>query len=147
MGETMKELTRELKFGNKKYEELKESFSFRFNRLTFESPINEYHSLMSTFSELSTVAAQIASIKNHIDMVEAYSNNGETDSRLNKANKNIETLVCELVDYRKEALGSGNCPYYGENRPCEEYGNDCGFCKKTTFEKEKEEMIDKYTVL
>ena len=42
-----------------------------------------------------------------------------------KANENIEILIGELIDARKEALGSGNCPYYNTNRPCEENGNDC----------------------
>ena len=37
-----------------------------------------------------------------------------------KANENIEILIGELIDARKEALGSGNCPYYNTNRPCEE---------------------------
>ena len=62
-----------------------------------------------------------------------------------KANENIEILIGELIDARKEALGSGNCPYYN-NRPCEENGNDCYVCKDNYFGKMEEELLEEYIV-
>lgn len=63
-----------------------------------------------------------------------------------KANKNIEILIGELIDARKEALGSGSCPYYNFNRPCEENGDDCYECKENYFVKMKEGLLKEYIV-
>ena len=63
-----------------------------------------------------------------------------------KANENIEVLITELIDARKSVLGRGNCPYYGNNRPCEENGNDCYECKDKYFGKMEEELLEEYIV-
>lgn len=63
-----------------------------------------------------------------------------------KANENIETLIEELVDARKEALGHGNCPYYTGQRPCEDNDNNCDLCKNNYYEEMRYELLKKYIV-
>ena len=66
--------------------------------------------------------------------------------KCDKANDNIVTLIDELIDMKKSELGRGNCPYCGNNRPCEENGNDCGDCKENYFWKMREELLEEYIV-
>lgn len=63
-----------------------------------------------------------------------------------KANENIEILIDELIDARKEALGASNCPFYNTTKPCKENENDCFGCKDDYFEKMREELLEKYIV-
>lgn len=63
-----------------------------------------------------------------------------------KANENIEILIEELIEARKEALGTGNSPFYNTSRPCEENKNDCFDCKDNYFIKMREELLEEYIV-
>lgn len=59
------------------------------------------------------------------------------------ANEHIEILVEELVDTRREALGSGNCPHY---RKCPPNHGECHDCKWQYFEDMKRSLLKKYIV-
>ena len=64
-----------------------------------------------------------------------------------KANENIEILIGELIDARRKALGSGNCPYYArQQRPCENNDNNCDLCKDNYYEQMQTELMEEYIV-
>ena len=66
-----------------------------------------------------------------------------------KANANIVTLIDELIDTKKSALGSGKCPYYTMDvRPCEEHNSryDCYECVEEYFENMRSRLLKQYIV-
>lgn len=106
--------------------------------------------LDSDYYERNAIADLIvmSELKSQIKMLEYYLNTKpqNTDEKIKMANDRIETLIDELLDARKEALGSGNCPYYGEKFPCGKYGDNCAECKEKTYENEKEELMTEYII-
>lgn len=62
-----------------------------------------------------------------------------------KANKNIEILIDELIDVRKEALGDGNCPFQGCCPIDNSYG--CNECKKRYYENMRCKLLNEYIVI
>ncbi len=73
MEDTLKDLKRELERKRKKYKEKIDLVKTEVERLTPEKDLNAYHSLQMIFSELTTLAAEIQMIQDHISMVETYS--------------------------------------------------------------------------
>lgn len=63
-----------------------------------------------------------------------------------KANENIVSLIDELIDTRKEALGN-YCPYGGSGNPendCEHI--NCSDCKEKYFENMRVRVLEEYIV-
>lgn len=61
-----------------------------------------------------------------------------------KANKNIEELIEELIEARREALGDGNFPHCGfcpTNN-----SDDCYKCKNRYYENMRNELLKEYIV-
>ena len=65
-----------------------------------------------------------------------------------KGKENIEELICLLIDARKEALGSSNCPYCYDNKkkPCRKKEIDCSECKDVFFEKMYDDLIEEFLI-
>lgn len=61
-----------------------------------------------------------------------------------KANENIEILIDELIEARKEALGDGNCPHCGFCPT--DNSDDCYECKKRYYENMRDELLKEYIV-
>ena len=71
-----------------------------------------------------------------------------------KANKNIEKLINELVSYQEAYVGSANCPYtfhllgaddIEKPKSCHLIG--CESCKENFYIKINENLQEKYIVL
>ena len=63
-----------------------------------------------------------------------------------KANENIEILIDELITEKMSNLGT-SCPYWRNDvRPCENYDNDCSWCKSQWGEDKRERLLDEYIV-
>lgn len=105
--------------------------------------------LNSDYYERNAIADLIvmSELKSQIKILEYYlkTTPASVDENIKIANERIETLIDELIDAKKEVIGSGNCPYYGEKRPCDEYG-DCTDCKEKTYENEKERLMTEYII-
>lgn len=69
------------------------------------------------------------------------------DNRIEKANKNIEILIDNYLDYKANSI-IGLCPYYGCECETDEKENkvDCYKCKKNYIEKLRKEMLGEYLV-
>lgn len=74
MDTLLKDLEKELELRIKKYNEVKELCSFRFDKIGLESRITEYHTFQGIFSELSTIASEIETVQSHIDTIKLYLN-------------------------------------------------------------------------
>lgn len=64
-----------------------------------------------------------------------------------RANKNIENLILELIGAMKEALGDAYCPYGGDGNPqndCEHIS--CSDCKEKYFDEMRERLLEEYIV-
>lgn len=59
------------------------------------------------------------------------------------ANENIKTLIDELIEARKEALGAGNCPHYGV---CPTDAENCDACKTQYYTNMRDELLAEYIV-
>ena len=70
MEDLLRDLKKELERKIKKYDEQKTWFEDTFNKVEIEKDLNFYHSLHSILSEMSTLAAEINTIHDHIDMIE-----------------------------------------------------------------------------
>lgn len=106
--------------------------------------------LNSDYYERNAIAdlTVMLELKSQIKTLEYYLKTTPTnvDENISIANNRIEHLIDELIDARKEAIGSGNCPYYSEKRPCGKYGDNCTDCKEKTYENAKEEMMAEYII-
>lgn len=70
MEDLLRDLKKELERKIKKYDEQKTWFEDTFKKVEIEKDLNVYHSLHSILSEMSTLAAEINTIHDHIDMIE-----------------------------------------------------------------------------
>ncbi len=68
----LRDLEKELELRIKKYKEVKELCSLRFDKIGLESRITEYHTFQGIFCELSTIASEIEAIQSHIDTIKIY---------------------------------------------------------------------------
>lgn len=66
----LKDLKKELERKIKKYREQKMWFEDTFKKAEIGKDLNVYHSLHTILSEMSTLAAEINTIQDHIDMIE-----------------------------------------------------------------------------
>lgn len=98
-----------------------------------------YERHFDSYENMEPVGCKYCGCNEFIEKTMTDKNNDEMDDR-------IECLINELIDARREALGKGNCPYYGEHRPCEENNNNCDECKENYFEKMRTELMEEYKI-
>lgn len=72
MENTLKNLRRELERKTEKYGEKMALVKSEVGRLTPERDLNAYHALQMNISELTTLAAEIQMVQDHISMEETY---------------------------------------------------------------------------
>lgn len=70
MENLLRDLKKELERKIKKYDEQKIWFEDTFKKVEIGKDLNVYHSLHSILSEMATLAAEINTIQDHIDMIE-----------------------------------------------------------------------------
>lgn len=98
-----------------------------------------YKHHFDSYENMEPVGCKYCGCNEFVEKMITDKNNDEMDDR-------IECLIDELVDARREALGEGNCPYYGEHLLCEENNNNCDECKDNYFEKMRTELMEEYEV-
>lgn len=70
MENLLRDLKKELERKTKQYENTKIWLSDGFAKLIIGKSVNDYHSLQTRLAELTTIAAEINTIQDHIDMIE-----------------------------------------------------------------------------
>lgn len=98
-----------------------------------------YERHFDSYENMEPVGCKYCGCSEFVEKVTTEKDNTQVDER-------IECLIDELIDARREALGEGNCPYYGENLPCEENKNNCYECKDKYFEEMRTELMEEYKV-
>lgn len=84
-------------------------------------------------------------LNGYLVALDAYPDEGNILKKNEEQNKgNVEDLIDELIDAKKELM-EGKCPYWNQNkRPCAEYGDDCSQCEDNYFTNMKQALLDKY---
>lgn len=101
--------------------------------------------------EIDKLKKENKELKENMNKVKSYEILSEIevpiDNRIEKANKNIEILIDNYLDYKADNI-IGLCPYYGYECETDEKGNevDCYKCKKIYIEKLRKEMLREYLV-
>lgn len=98
-----------------------------------------YERHFDSYENMEPVGCKYCGCSEFVEKATTEKDNTQVDER-------IECLIDELIDARREALGEGNCPYYGENLPCEENKNNCYECKDKYFEEMRTELMEEYKV-
>lgn len=70
MEDLLRDLKKEMERKIEKYDEQRTWFEDTFKKVEIGKDLNVYYSLHSILSEMATLAAEINTIQNHIDMIE-----------------------------------------------------------------------------
>lgn len=63
-----------------------------------------------------------------------------------KANEAIAELIEDLIDTRKEVVGSGNCPKFYCGQSCNSENQECEDCKEQFYNEMRDELLKQYSI-